>query len=127
MPKDFKLTKEIDELILENDSIFKIYLDKVKNKSRFPKEHLKANEKVAYEILKKWNKKIIANHSKGKGGWLICENESLADLAIWPFVRQFRLIDTEKFDRNENLIALKSWLDNYINDPMYGFLMKKNK
>ena len=46
----------------------------------------------------------------GRGPWLLGERPSLADAALLPFVRQFRLADPSGFDAESDLSALQRWL-----------------
>ena len=46
----------------------------------------------------------------GRGPWLLGERPSLADAALLPFVRQFRLADLSGFDAESDLTALQRWL-----------------
>ena len=46
----------------------------------------------------------------GRGPWLLGERPSLADAALLPFVRQFRLADPSGFDTESDLTALQRWL-----------------
>jgi glutathione S-transferase len=48
----------------------------------------------------------------GRGPWLLGERPSLADAALLPFVRQFRLADPSGFDAESDLSALQRWLHN---------------
>jgi glutathione S-transferase len=47
-----------------------------------------------------------------RGPWLLGERPSLADAALLPFVRQFRLADPSGFDAESDLSALQRWLHN---------------
>ena len=60
-------------------------------------------------------------------GWLVGSSESLADWAIWPFVRQYRLIDPKSFDEDLAITHLKIWLNRYLNDPLFEVLMARTK
>jgi len=46
----------------------------------------------------------------GRGPWLLGERPSLADAALLPFVRQFRLADPSGFDTESDLSVLQRWL-----------------
>ena len=55
----------------------------------------------------------------------IDQNESIADLAIWPFVRQYRNIDTSSFEHDPRLTNIRYWLDYYLNNSYFPLLMRK--
>jgi len=53
------------------------------------------------------------------------EKISLADVAIFPFIRQFSLVDEDWF-LNSKYRALKKWLQSFIESQMFKDVMKKN-
>jgi glutathione S-transferase len=50
---------------------------------------------------------------------------SLADIAIFPFIRQFSLVDEDWF-LNSKYRELKKWLQRFIESQMFKDVMKKN-
>ena len=52
-----------------------------------------------------------------RGPWLLGERPSLADAALLPFVRQFRLADPSGFDAESDLSALQRWLRGWMASP----------
>ncbi|MGB5136613.1 MAG: DUF952 domain-containing protein [Prochlorococcaceae cyanobacterium] len=101
-----------EALIAENDGPFKHHLDRFKYASRFsggddgrePEEHRAA----ALAILRGWSRRLEP------GGWLLGRRPSLADAALLPFVRQFRLADPPRFDAEPGLEALRAWLERFL-------------
>ena len=57
---------------------------------------------------------------------LNCEHLSLLDYAIFPFVRQFRNVDQEWFDKL-NFIFLNKWINQIIDSKDFSSIMKKFK
>jgi glutathione S-transferase len=57
--------------------------------------------------------------------YLMTEKISLADVAIFPFIRQFSLVDEDWF-LNSKYRELKKWLQNFIESQMFKDVMKKN-
>ena len=57
--------------------------------------------------------------------WLIGSNETIADWSLWPFVRQYRLINPKKFELEEDLYYLKMWLNFFLEHKLYDQLMMK--
>ncbi len=47
--------------------------------------------------------------------------------AIWPFVRQFSKVDIQKFENDNELTYIRSWLKYYTNHNLFEKLMKKYK
>ena len=107
------------KLIFENDFHFKKNLDKYKYADRFP-EHPKEYYRSQCEIF------LNALEEKLQFKLYLVEDRiSIADIAIFPFIRQFRLVD-ENWFLNSKYDALKKWLNGLINSCMFKEVMKKN-
>ncbi len=107
------------ELINENDFSFKKNLDRYKYADRFPeysKEYYRAQCELFINIL---NEKLKSKN------YLMTEKISLADIAIFPFIRQFSLVDEDWF-LNSKYRELKKWLQRFIESQMFKDVMKKN-
>ena len=120
-------THEIFSLIETNDKLFKFHLDRFKYASRFNYQDLETHRKAGIEILLSLNNRLKNFSNKGRALFLVDAKETLADWAIWPFVRQFRLADIKGFDKNNEIQFLKSWLNYFLNHKSYPLVMKKNK
>ena len=106
-------------LIDENDLNFKKNLDRYKYADRFP-EHSKEYYRSQCEIfLNLLNDKLQTNH------YLMVERITFADVAIFPFIRQFALVDEDWF-LNSKYQELKKWLNDFKNTEMFQEVMKKN-
>ena len=79
------------------------------------------------KILLSLNNRLKEFSIKGKQLFLVDGKETLADWAIWPFVRQFRIADIKKFDQNNEIKFLRSWLNYFFTHKKYPIVMKKNK
>ena len=110
-------------LINQNDNQFKYYLDRYKYFTRYNENEYYENKLSAINILIYWND-LLSQDDKGHF-WLINSQESVADWAIWPFVRQFRNVNQDEFKSNKNLTNLNNWLNQYVNHIKYSLLMKK--
>ena len=107
------------KLIDENDLNFKKNLDRYKYADRFP-EHSKEYYRSQCEIfLNLLNDKLQSNLC------LMAKRISLADVAIFPFIRQFSLVDEDWF-LNSKYQELKKWLNDFKNTEMFQEVMKKN-
>ena len=107
------------ELINENDFSFKKNLDRYKYADRFPeysKEYYRAQCELFINVL---NEKLKSKN------YLMTEKISLADIAIFPFVRQFFLVD-ENWFLDSKYDALKKWLRGLIDSHIFKEVMKKN-
>ena len=119
--------QEIFSLIETNDKVFKYHLDRFKYASRFNYQDLEAHRDYGMEILLSLNTRLKNFSNKGKPLFLVDAEESLADWAIWPFVRQFRIADIKNFDQNNEIRFLRSWLNYYFSHDKYPMVMKKNE
>jgi glutathione S-transferase len=67
----------------------------------------------------------VLNDKLQSNNYLMAERISLADAAIFPFVRQFSLVDEDWF-LNSKYQELKKWLHNLINTQMFQEVMRKD-
>ena len=120
-------SKEIFSLIETNDNQFKYHLDRFKYASRFNFEEAEIHRAAATKILLSLNNRLKEFATKGEPLFLVDAKETLADWAIWPFVRQFRIADIKNFDQNHEIQYLRSWLNYYFTHEKYPVVMKKNE
>jgi len=121
--QNIKKTQEILNII---DGPFKYHLDRYKYNTRYigneeirpPEEH----RDTALKLLE-----IIENELINKHLWIFSNNPSYIDLAILPFIRQFRIADIEWFDKNMPLKNLHAWLMRFLEWQTFHNIMKKNK
>ena len=120
-------SKEIFSLIETNDKVFKYHLDRFKYASRFSFEESETHRAAAMKILLSLNNRLKKSSNEGKPLFLFGAKETLADWAIWPFVRQFRIADIKEFDQNHEIKYLRSWLNYFFTHENYPIVMKKNE
>ena len=106
-------------LIEENDGPFKHHLDRYKYTDRYPGALKQEHRQAGLVILRSWSERISRN------GWLLADRMALADAALWPFVRQWRLTDAVEFDADHQLKPLREWLMRFLDDPMMERLMQR--
>lgn len=111
-------SQEMTQLIQWNDGEFKYYLDRYKYADRYP-EHDKQSyrEKAAVFLLAL--EKRLSQHT-----FLCGESDSIADLAIFPFIRQFANVDPGWFHSSEYK-KLISWLKTHIESSEFISIMDK--
>ena len=124
---DKDISKRILSLIEINDNEFKYHLDRFKYASRFNIEESETHRSEAMKILLSLNNRLKVYSKEGKPLFLVDAKESLADWAIWPFVRQFRIADIKKFDQNNEIQYLRCWLNYFFTHEKYPIVMKKNE
>ena len=106
-------------LIEENDNSFKAWLDKYKYWDRFPEQSQQAYRGQAEKFISKLD--INLNENRYLLGNKIC----VADMAIFPFIRQFAFVDKDWFDQT-NYLGLQRWLGEILDSPLFTQVMKKH-
>ena len=100
--------EETLSLIYKNDFEFKVQLDKYKYHVRHPQHTQEELRDTAKQFLKQLNEQLSNNQGEG----LVTKGASLADVAIFPFIRQFAGVDREWFDTSEHAYLI-DWLANW--------------
>lgn len=107
-------------LIAENDGGFKKALDRYKYSNRFPDEDCTQARDNGLEFLQKLEDILILQKN------LIGQTISVADICIFPFVRQFVNVDKDWFNAH-SFPYLKVWLASHIHGDLFIHIMKKYK
>ena len=105
-------------LIDENDFEFKAWLDKYKYAVRFPEHNEEYYREQCEEFLIQLEQRLVAS------SYLFSDKLSLADIAIFPFVRQFSLVNEEWFQESP-YPCLQKWLEKLITSPLFHSIMQK--
>lgn len=132
-----RLPERSEALIAENDGPFKHHLDRFKYAGRHPGEDPQRHRLAALVILRRWEALLqrgeadpsaaaataSASPDAAAGRWLLGPRSSLADWALLPFVRQFRLADPDGFDAEPGLAAVRAWLARFEAGPELAAVM----
>ena len=118
-PRGLLQAGEASALITENDGAFKHHLDRFKYTDRYPGESRDEHRDAGLCILAGWSQRLKEH------AWLLGAAISLADAALWPFVRQWRLADPEGFEADGQLAPLREWLNRFLDDPSFERLMQR--
>lgn len=110
--------QETNRLIDINDNEFKQYLDHYKYADRFPEQTMEYYRQQGEVFLQSLEKKL--NETK----YLISDTISLADMAIFPFIRQFAYVDKDWFDQTDYK-KLQAWLNYFLNTSIFKKTMEK--
>lgn len=105
-------------LITENDGSFKQNLDRYKYAIRFP-EHSAADYRQQGELFLAKLELYLQQTS-----FLLSNKISLADIAIFPFIRQFAAVDGDWFASAEYM-KLKFWLQHLVESELFQGVMLK--
>lgn len=98
-------------LIQQNDTQFKQALDRYKYADRHPEHSPAFYRDQATIFLSLLENRLVAHP------FLLGEQESLADAAIFPFVRQLMKVDENWFYNESRLPKLAQWLAYYLKSP----------
>lgn len=112
---------ETKNLIARIDGPFKKALDRYKYANRYEAEDVDPEEQRSKGLM--FLDEINAQLST-TDGQLFGPRRSLADIAIFPFVRQFANTDREWFDALP-LPNLQKWLAGHLDSDLFSLVMKK--
>jgi len=106
-------------LIVENDTVFKYYLDRYKYADRYPEQSKTHYRSQAEIFLKRLEDRLRATH------FLLGNTMSVADVAIFPFIRQFVEVDKDWF-MQAPYSSLRRWLDIFLDSERFNAVMGKH-
>jgi glutathione S-transferase len=153
-PERWLKVKDTDGLIEENDGPFKHHLDRYKYSTRYEGADAEEHRAEGFKFLQKLERQLedasilrdtsILHREGGRSlrregrridapqdegvqwetGYLYGNARSLADIAIFPFVRQFRIADMEWFD-SAPIPRVQRWLIALMESALFKSVMKK--
>lgn len=102
-----------------NDGQFKYWLDRYKYADRYPEQDELFYRNKGEVFLKRLNNRL------SKSNYIICNEMTLADVAVFPFIRQFSSVNKDWF-ANSDYEYVKRWLNSFIEeDGFNNQIMKK--
>ena len=105
-------------LIEENDTRFKVLLDRYKYAIRYPEHPMEYYRAQGAEFLQRLED-VLARSAYLAGPAL-----SLADVALAPFVRQFAHVDRDWFEQAP-YPRLNAWLEQFLASELFSSVMRK--
>ena len=114
----FDNQREHSTLIEQNDNEFKDWLDKYKYWDRFPQQSQQDYRVKAENFLLKLEQRLQQNT------YLFGDNMCMADIAIFPFIRQFAYVDKPWFD-NADYPSVQRWLTKFLQSKLFQQIMLK--
>lgn len=106
------------ELIAQNDGSFKQALDKYKYANRFPEYPAVVYREQGEVFLAKLEERLAC------GKYLLGDQLSLADIAIFPFIRQFSGVDNAWFEASP-YAHLRAWRNQLAASKLFISIMEK--
>jgi len=106
-----------NKLIKRNDSQFKKSLDKYKYHVQFKENTYEFYQDSMSKFLREYD--FVLKNQK----YLIDENISLADIALFPFIRQCAHVDLNWFQ--SNFKNLSAWLEDFKTSDLFSSIMIK--
>lgn len=108
----------VNALITINDGDFKKALDRYKYPDRYP-EHTQAFYCEQGEHFLQRLEAALEQHD-----YLLGDKPSMADVAIFPFIRQFAAVDADWFVISP-YPRLRTWLERWLESPLFVKVMQK--
>ena len=109
---------EILALINQFDKGFKACLEAYKCAKRYHEPNL-TECRAACEVYIKNLEQRLSQHQ-----YVIDDNESMADIALLPFIRQFAKVERQWYLQSQ-YINIKRWLNQYLQSAMFTKVMAK--
>lgn len=115
------LTQQEEALVLikNNDIVFKTWLDKYKYADRFL-EHSQIFYRTQGELFLQKLEEQLCQFT-----FLFSHQPTLADFAIFPFIRQFTFVDKAWFDASP-YPKLQTWLEYHLQSTLFEKVMVKH-
>jgi len=109
---------QANQLIEQNDNEFKQWLDRYKYSDRHPEFSAEHYRSQAEPFLSALNQRLSQHE------FLLDQQPSLADIGVFPFIRQFAHVDLEWFQQCP-YPHLQRWFKHYIASDLFASIMNK--
>ena len=105
--------------IEKNDGPFKLLLDQYKYPNRFPDLQQSETLDSACKLMLEPIEAALQSNP-----YLLANNLSWVDVAIFPFIRQFSMVDSQKFEELP-FPKTKEWLNQLLESELFQSVMQK--
>ena len=109
---------DLDSWVALFDDTFKHHLDRYKYASRYDGAEAKTHRTAARDVLAELEPHL-------EKGWIGGVQPSFSDIAVLPFVRQYRIADPVWFDDQLGLPNVQKWLMAFLDLPLFLAVMEK--
>ena len=116
--RDESLLTDAAMLVEMNDYSFKPDLDHYKYADRYPEHPREYYRSQGEEFLQQLEEMLSGSR------FLLGGKVSAADIAVFPFIRQFAFVDKNWFDQTP-YVNLQQWLQGFLQDSLFGSIMMK--
>ncbi|MBU3581494.1 glutathione S-transferase [Polynucleobacter sp. AP-Capit-er-40B-B4] len=104
----------------KNDGPFKVLLDQYKYPNRFPELNQEVVLEEALQLML-----LPMEQSLQATQYLLGAQMSWVDIAIFPFIRQFSMVDPRRFE-SLPINAVKQWLSLHLESELFNSVMQKH-
>jgi glutathione S-transferase len=115
---DHRHVDDAVQLVSENDTEFKYWLDRYKYPDRYPEQPQTRYRNMAGQFLLKLETRLNASR------FLLGDERSVADVALFPFIRQFAGVDKDWFVQSP-CPKLQRWLKDFLDSAGFAAVMAK--
>lgn len=107
-----------------NDVEFKQHLDRYKYADRYPEHPAEFYRAEAEVFLLQLEQQLQLQQKQGVSQFLLGSTLTQADIGIFPFVRQFVMVDQPWFE-SADYVCVKRWLNYWLGSNVFARVMQR--
>ena len=111
-------------IIADNDGPFKYHLDRYKYASRYDDKASRGDTDTAHKEAAETFLMTLEQRLE-KHAYLLGKDQKLADIAVFPFIRQFANTDRENWETNR-FPKTRGWLNRHLTSDIFINIMTKH-
>jgi glutathione S-transferase len=111
---------DAEMLIETNDYSFKMNLDHYKYADRYPENSQEYYRTACEEFIEELEDMLTGRE------YLLADAISLADIGVFPFIRQFSLVDKDWFEQSR-YSAVRHWLQGLTDSDLFQHIFQKHQ
>jgi glutathione S-transferase len=111
------------KLISQFDDEFKTCLNAYKCAKRYRENNITECRQACEGYIKVLEKRLATN--KGQQPYIMSAQESLADIALLPFIRQFAKVERQWYQQSP-YPKVRQWLNHYLQSAMFTKVMARH-
>jgi glutathione S-transferase len=108
-----------ERLVESNDFTFKVNLDHYKYADRFPEHSQHYYRAQCEEFIRQLESALATNN------FLLTDRVTVADIAVFPFVRQFSMVEREWF-AGSPYVQVRHWLARLMDTELFRSVFSKH-